>query len=125
MTDAVELWTGCAERLRVLVGDATWLTWFDQVKPLALDDRVLRLSAPSSLVRSRLEDRYLGTIQDLATDMANRPLVVNLSVQTHMGTSESNIASPAMPAPAESLGWGEPWTESGQSGNGTYPSRCL
>jgi chromosomal replication initiator protein len=81
VTDAAELWTGCGERIRTLVSDATWLTWFNQVRPLALDDRVLRLSAPNSLVRERLEERYLGTIQDLASELASRPLVVNLSVE--------------------------------------------
>jgi chromosomal replication initiator protein len=79
--DAAELWTGCAGSLRILVGEATWLTWFAQVKPLDLDDRVLRLSAPNVLVRERLEERYLGAIQDVATDLANRSLVVNLSVE--------------------------------------------
>jgi chromosomal replication initiator protein len=81
VTDAAELWGSCAERLRVLVGQATWLTWFDQVKPVELDDRLLWLTAPNSLVRDRLEDRYLGTIQELASEFANRPLVINLSVE--------------------------------------------
>jgi chromosomal replication initiator protein len=85
VTDAAELWTGCAERLRILVGDATWLTWFAEVKPLDIDDRVLRLSAPNTLVRERLEERYLGAIQDIATDVASRTLVVNLSVESFAG----------------------------------------
>ncbi|MBO0692193.1 MAG: chromosomal replication initiator protein DnaA [Acidimicrobiaceae bacterium] len=81
LTDAAELWGSCAERLRILVGQATWLTWFDQVKPVDLDDRLLWLRAPNSLVRDRLEDRYLGTIQELASEIANRSLVINLSVE--------------------------------------------
>jgi chromosomal replication initiator protein len=95
VTDAAELWTGCAERLRTLVGEATWHTWFAQVKPLALDDRVLRLSAPNTLVRERLDERYLGAIQDIATDEASRTLVVNLSVETPAGDAAQGTLSAA------------------------------
>jgi chromosomal replication initiator protein len=101
VTDAAELWTGCAERLRVLVGDATWLTWFDEVKPLALDDRVLRLTAPSSLVRERLEERYLGTIQTITSELASRPLVVNLAVEPTASAEEADPPARPVGLPVE------------------------
>jgi chromosomal replication initiator protein len=111
LTDAAELWTGCAERLRSLVSDATWRTWFDQVQSVELDDRKLSLSAPSTLVRERLEERYLGVIQGLASEMASRPLVVELSVRPSVSSAHSeamtlSAAAAEDPGAAAGSGWG-------------------
>ena len=109
MTDAAELWGGCAERLRILVGQATWLTWFDQVKPIDLDDRLLWLTAPNSLVRDRLEDRYLGTIQELASELANRSLVINLSVEPTLESRGPELVHAGVsPDPSGSSGYPNP-----------------
>ncbi len=107
MTDAAELWTGCAERLRSVVSEATWLTWFDEVEPVELDDRKLSLSAPSTLVRERLEERYLGMIQGLASELASRALVVELSVRPSATAAQSE-AMTLSAAAAEDPGASEP-----------------
>jgi chromosomal replication initiator protein len=107
VTDAAELWTGCAERLRSVVSEATWLTWFDEVEPVELDDRKLSLSAPSTLVRERLEERYLGMIQGLASELASRALVVELSVRPSATAAQSE-AMTLSAAAAEDPGASEP-----------------
>lgn len=121
VTDAAELWGSCAERLRVLVGQATWLTWFDQVKPVELDDRLLWLTAPNTLVRDRLEDRYLGTIQELASELANRSLVINLSVEAALEAREPElIRTGAIGDPTGLSGYAN--SESGLAGGADSPA---
>ena len=59
MTEAGELWTTCSDLLREEVSEAIWRTWMAALEPVEIDERTLVLSAPSSLVRDRLEERYL------------------------------------------------------------------
>ena len=59
MTQAGELWTTCSDLLRAEVSESVWRTWLDAVEAVDADDLALVLSAPSSLVRDRLEERYL------------------------------------------------------------------
>jgi chromosomal replication initiator protein len=70
------------------------MMWFDQVKPLSLDDRMLRLTAPSVVARDRLEDRFLATIIDLASELASRPLVVKISVAPPLDHPETTVLTP-------------------------------
>jgi chromosomal replication initiator protein len=120
LADAAELWTGCAERLRSLVSDATWRTWFDQVQSVELDDRKLSLSAPSTLVRERLEERYLGVIQGLASEMASRPLVVELSVRPSVSSAHSEAMTlSAAAAEDPGAGAGSGWAANGTATNGS------
>ncbi|MHB1533577.1 MAG: DnaA N-terminal domain-containing protein [Acidimicrobiales bacterium] len=53
VTSATELWTICSQQLRVQVPEATWRTWFSALQPAALEDSVLVMSAPNSLIRER------------------------------------------------------------------------
>jgi len=78
VTDAGQLWITCSEQLRGLVSEATWKTWLVDLEPIRLDGSSLVLSAPSSLVRDRLEDRYLGMIEGAVSDAAGRPMTISI-----------------------------------------------
>ncbi len=81
MTDAGEVWKTCSELLQVQIADATWRAWFAGLEPEALDDETLTLSAPSALVRERIEDRYQGLMEGLLDDELGRPLRVKVLVR--------------------------------------------
>ncbi len=81
MNDAGEVWKTCSELLQVQVSEATWRAWFASLEAEVLEDECLALSAPSSLVRERIEDRYLGLIQGVLEDELRRPLRVKLLVR--------------------------------------------
>ena len=72
MTQAAELWTTCGDLLRAEVSEATWRTWLEAVEPVARDSESLVLSAPSSLVRDRLEERYLPLLEKVVAQVAGR-----------------------------------------------------
>ena len=98
MTDAEELWTACAEALRLQVSEATWRTWFESIRPLALEDDRLLLAAPSGLVKERIEGRYLGLVEDVLGGLANREVGVGVVVRTDMAVDV------AVDAPAPTAG---------------------
>ena len=74
------LWKRCGDTLREQVSDATWRTWLQGLSPEAFDGDLLVLNAPNSLVRERVENRFLGMISDVASDVVARPVKVRLDV---------------------------------------------
>jgi chromosomal replication initiator protein len=62
--DAQQLWTECSEMLRTQVSEATWKTWFEAIRPVAVSNRTVVLAVPSALVRERLEGRYKSLLSD-------------------------------------------------------------
>jgi chromosomal replication initiator protein len=82
VTDAGQLWKTCSESLRTQVTDATWKTWFDALTPVSAEDDILVLAAPNSLVRDRLEHRYLDLVENTVGDTAGRRMAVRLRVRT-------------------------------------------
>jgi chromosomal replication initiator protein len=62
------------------VSDATWRTWFEELRPLSLNATTLVLAVPSALVRERLEGRYLAMVTDAVTEAGGQRLEVELLV---------------------------------------------
>jgi chromosomal replication initiator protein len=81
VTNAGELWSACSNALRVQVSEATWRTWFDGLEPLTIEADTLVLAVPSSLVRERLEGRYLAMVEDAVAEAAGDHLAVQLRVK--------------------------------------------
>jgi chromosomal replication initiator protein len=86
VTDAAPLWNTCADALRVQVSDATWRTWFDGIRPISADNERLVLAVPSSLVKERLEDRYLGLVEQTVAAAVGNPVQIHIDVRTDLAT---------------------------------------
>lgn len=82
MERVVELWTACADALRGQVSEATWKTWFEGIVPVAVSEQRLQLAVPSSLVKERIEGRYLSLVRDVVADTAGPDLEITLDVRT-------------------------------------------
>jgi chromosomal replication initiator protein len=82
--------------LRAEVSEATWRTWLEAVEPVEADGGSLVLSAPSSLVRDRLEERYLPLLEKVVAQVAGGDLPVRIVVRS---ASENPV--PAAEAPQE------------------------
>ena len=67
--DPQQVWTAGSAALREQVTDATWKAWFEgvTVAPEADGDHLV-LSVPSTLVKERIEDRFLDLVRDALTD---------------------------------------------------------
>ncbi len=79
--EATTLWKTCSGSLRNQVNDAVWRPWFSDVTAETYDGSQLVLSVPSSVVRVRLEERYLGLIEGIAGDIAGHPVSVDIRLR--------------------------------------------
>ncbi len=98
MTQAGELWTTCASLLRQEVSEAIWRTWFDSVEPVECRENLLVLSAPSSLVRDRLEERYAPLLEKTVAQAAGRALRASIVVRPAPGgiTDDVSLQQPSI-----------------------------
>jgi chromosomal replication initiator protein len=96
---AHELWTACAEVLREQVSEAVWLTTFNAAEPLKLDDHQLVVAVPSSVVKDRIEGRYLGLVTSALVDVGAPDLELTIEVHTdddrpHQDELDFDVHSP-------------------------------
>lgn len=82
MDDAEVLWKACADVLREQVSEAVWLTSFNGVEPVLLRDGVLVLAVPSSVVRERIEARYLAVVKGALADAGMPDIDLEFQVRT-------------------------------------------
>ncbi|MDP9403556.1 MAG: chromosomal replication initiator protein DnaA [Actinomycetota bacterium] len=101
--NAERLWMLCAEALRNQVNEATWKTWFDGIRPSWADDDHVVLSVPSSLVKERLESRYLTLVRDVLADATGKHLAIRLVVDTD-GAGAAVEPARLTPAPRDGHG---------------------
>jgi chromosomal replication initiator protein len=128
VTDAEKLWTVCSDVLRQQVSEATWMTWFEAVRPESFEDDTLVLAVPSSLAKEKIEGRYLDLVRHVMVDAVGMDIAVRLEVRTATdsggegggagasllsgqdwgrplaGRGEPERAEPAFPPPASGLG---------------------
>jgi chromosomal replication initiator protein len=117
VNEAEALWTSCADLLRHQVSDATWLTWFDAIQPLHYDAEGLVLAVPSSLVKERIEGRYLGMVRNVMLDAAGSDVPIRLEVRTTAGEATRTGSAPVMAGVLAEKGWNQPRS----AGNGSSP----
>ena len=80
MTDAQQLWDGCAGAIQSQVSEATWRTWFAGVHPLGAANGTLILGVPNALVRERLESRFADLLTETIYDVAGSEVAVQFNV---------------------------------------------
>ena len=81
MSDAETVWSGCAALLREQVSGVVWSSSFQNVEPLSYDGSHLVLGFPSTVVRDRVQERYLALLRanlsemglDIAVTLEARP----------------------------------------------------
>ncbi len=80
MNDTEGMWILCSEALREQVSDAIWQAYLSGITPLSIKDSEIVLGVPNTLIRDRVESRFLGLIQDTVTGTVGRDLAVQLEV---------------------------------------------
>ncbi len=108
MSDAETVWRGCAALLREQVSSVVWSSSFQGVEAVSFDGSTLVLAFPSSVVRDRVQERYLALLR------------ANLSELGHVGVEVLLEARP--PTPQE-LPLFDELSDIRQDLPGTAPSR--
>ena len=128
MNDTEELWILCSEALREQVSDAIWQAYLSGITPVSIEGGEIVLGVPNTLIRDRVESRFLGLIQDTVTGTVGRDLVVQLEVVAPEpepevewpganGVEASVVPSSDRPPPPPARDRPYPVPVNGQSGN--------
>jgi chromosomal replication initiator protein len=80
MNDTEGLWTLCSEALREQVSEASWQAFLAGITPISMADNEIVLGVPNTLIRDRVEARFLGLIQDTVVSTVGAPLGIRLEV---------------------------------------------
>jgi chromosomal replication initiator protein len=84
------LWTKCSELLQDRVPESTWRTWFQSARPLPTEDESLTLAVPSTVVKERIEAKFLPILQEAVAGVTGRATPVHLLVdKTLSGLDEA------------------------------------
>jgi chromosomal replication initiator protein len=107
------MWNLCSEALREQVSDASWQAYLSGITPLSIKDREIVLGVPNTLIRDRVESRFLGLIQDTVTGTVGRDLVVQLEVVApiHEPVEETPPSPAVQPGPTQATSGGSPGWE--------------
>jgi chromosomal replication initiator protein len=74
------LWILCSEALREQVSEAIWQAYLSGITPLSMADNSMVLGVPNTLIRDRVESRFLGLIRDTVNSTVGSPLEIKLEV---------------------------------------------
>ena len=80
MNEMTEIWGKCRPSLQESVSDVVWKTCLSLVTPVDMSGDNLILGVPSHYVRSKVAERFLGLIRDLASAAAGRPVEISLEL---------------------------------------------
>ena len=108
MARAEGLWGQCVGVLRSEFPESVWNTWFESLRPSALDGHRLTLSVASPVAKERIESRYLELMQDVISDVTGEPHEVVLEVRIEPATAdEGDPATAAGTVAAGTTGAGD------------------
>lgn len=89
-----EMWTTCAEALKEQVSEASWRAYLADIHPIASTGDELILGVPNSLIRDRVDARFLGLIEDTVTTTLGHDVTVRLEVVAPEHTDDRPAEQP-------------------------------
>jgi len=96
---ADQLWTACAGALREQVSEAVWMTTFSAVLALRVEGNQLRIAVPNSLVKERIENRYLPLVNGVLGDIGKPGMQLVIEVRTDDAPSHlDSTSTPPIPS---------------------------
>jgi chromosomal replication initiator protein len=79
--DAHGAWSSVLTRARAELSETTVVMWFSDVRAVGLEEDVLTLAVPSTLVRERLQHNHLTLIEEAAGSSCGRPVKIAFDVE--------------------------------------------
>jgi chromosomal replication initiator protein len=58
-----QVWDNCLQLIKDNVSPQNYKTWFEPIKPIKLDNKVLTIEVPSQFVYEWLEEHYLDLLR--------------------------------------------------------------
>ncbi len=96
--DGLAIWTQAAANLADLVSDTVWASTFQDVSFRDLTDDLLTISAPSQMIRQRIEQRYIGLVEAAVADAGFPELSMAIEVDANHGETFDPVDVPSTSA---------------------------
>jgi chromosomal replication initiator protein len=97
LSDADDLWTQVTLSLRSQLAESVWFSTFQDVVPVDAGGDTLRLVAPSTYVRDRIQTRYLPLVTEALEEVHEGHRRVEIDVTTEPQTDGGSDALHADP----------------------------
>lgn len=72
----LELWQSVLDKIRPKISEVNYNNWFKDIKPLAVDNREIRLSVPNRFIKDWLSDYYTDVIRDELSNISGQEMRV-------------------------------------------------
>ena len=95
--DAEQLWSACVEALRADVPDSVWISCFQPTTGRSLVNDRLVVAVPSTLVKDRIESRWLDAVRRRLAELGSP--TVGVVLESSPGTTEELFPGAGTPAP--------------------------
>jgi len=98
LSDADDLWTKVTLSLRSQLAESVWFSTFQDVVPVEADYETLRLVAPSTYVRDRIQTRYLPLVTEALheVDEGHRRVQIDVAPNVTAGEPGGAAIDPAV-----------------------------
>jgi chromosomal replication initiator protein len=63
--DCSTVWNNCLQVIKENIGDQSFKTWFQPIKPISLRDGVLTIQVPSQFFYEWLEEHYVQLLKQV------------------------------------------------------------
>lgn len=87
--DHQEVWDNCLKKIRDVVGDQAFNTWFEPIIPLKLEDKILTIQVPSQFFYEWLEEHYVHILRDVIYQHLGNDGKLEYSIIIDRGDSDS------------------------------------
>ena len=106
MASATLLWSSCANNIRAQVPDAVWQSTFNPAKATSLEEDVLELTVPNTIIKDRLEGEYFEILRNALASSSATHITLKISTEqkaigedTHVSVSSPPVTIPKIAGP--------------------------
>ena len=80
MTDLFELWKNVTDKIRIIVNEQTFSTWFEPIRAVMMEDNKLTLEVPSRFYYEWIDSHYRHLIMEKVKEATNKDIQLKYSV---------------------------------------------
>lgn len=93
--DRYTVWENCLRTIKSSIGAQSYKTWFEPIKPVALDDAVLTIQVPNKFFYEWLEEHYVGLLKATIQKELGEHAKLEYQILMNQANGERNQANGA------------------------------
>lgn len=97
MVSATLLWSSCANNIRTQVPDAVWQSTFNPAVAISLEEDILELTVPNSIIKDRLEGEYFQILRNALARSNATHITLKISAEQNYTSDDPSTAAPTSP----------------------------